>query len=173
MRDVLKTALRGGFHERLAAEGYRRSGHTWRLHDDERVRLIQAQPSQWNSADAGSFTLNLGIYDSRLQRLVERSGWHAPKGRQPVAYNCAIQTRIGPLMKLPRGQVDHWWDITRETSPEALSEELVEVLDRLALPWLKKAVNYRYALRHSDFGAGSLAGTAMQQLIDRERNVKR
>ena len=170
VRDIIRAAISGEFHRRLKSEGYARSGHTWRQCGERAVRVVNVQGSSWNAADRGSLTINLGIYDYELQRMAEKeSWWPPPKGKLPAEHNCAIRTRIGALMNLPGERVDHWWDVTLKTDPSALEKELLSALDRYALPWLTKAVDYKYAMRHSDARPGTHAGVLMQKLIKRTK----
>jgi hypothetical protein len=167
VRNVIKAAISGEFHRRLKDEGYARSGHTWRLCGEQAVRLVNVQSSTWNSPDRGSLTINLGIYDYALQRLAEKaSWWPPPDGKLPVEHNCAIRTRIGTLMDLPGDRVDYWWDVTSKTDPSKLERELVAVLERYALAWLTKALDYKYAMRHSEARPGTHAGVLIQKLLN-------
>jgi hypothetical protein len=64
----------------LKSGGFRRSGTTWRRHQEESMAVFNVQKSQWGG---GVFYINLGTYFRALG-----------SNESPMEYNCQVRVRL-------------------------------------------------------------------------------
>src|SRR5579864_2248689 len=105
MQTAIMSASKAALNHSLKALKFRRQGnHLWR-ESDGLFHGVHFQGSQWGTAVAGSFTVNLGITSQWLYRC-----WTGrPLPSNPATALFPIQMRIGSLMTERR---DHWWEVT-------------------------------------------------------------
>ena len=121
--------VRNGLAQELRSAGFKKLVRTWRRSVGELTQVTNLQASWTNHGDAGTFTLNLGVYFPEAVRLFAL--W--PVKEKPGESDCIVSERIGFLM--PRG-TDVWWEVNSGTNVELLGHELALTWRTHALPWL-------------------------------------
>ena len=86
----------------------------------------------------GKFAVNLGV----LLPCVYETEWQKPVPSFAQEYYCTIRERLGCLAY---GR-DHWFELTSDSS--TLATTLVQMLDKLGLPFLEQFLNYEAVLRY-------------------------
>lgn len=114
---------------RLKALHYRRSGTTWSKPVGDVVRVVQVQRRRGNTEQESRFTLNLGVHHPAF--YVARTG-HQLEGRV-MESNCGLRARIGRFVD----GSDVWYTVRTDANVPDIGNELAEVLDGHALPWLE------------------------------------
>lgn len=117
---------------RLSADGFKKSGNTFRRVFDSGAALIEFQKSRGNTGDTLSFTINLAVV---CGPLLEPDGLTLQKAR---AINGHLRQRIGVL--LPDRQ-DKWWEIDAATDANALATEVANTIGDIAVPYLLRYVD--------------------------------
>ncbi|WP_425603184.1 DUF4304 domain-containing protein [Lysobacter soli] len=97
--------------EAFKPDGFRRQApHLWRERGDV-INVINFQASQWGSAKAGRFTINLASTNRHLY-----STWTGRKfPANPAAAIWPVHIRIGALTS----GTDLWWDVEESTNAYA------------------------------------------------------
>lgn len=107
--------------------GFRKRRQLYTLLQHDNVAAIEFQRSSSSTKLSTRFTINLGIWSSRIATAEGR-----PRDPKAVGLlDCQFRERIGFLLDPKQ---DTWWDITPETDIDALSSEMLNILGRLAVP---------------------------------------
>ena len=130
--DILAKAVKSGIAPLLKNGGYLRNGTHYYRSEPGVLKILNVQSSQWNSAQHGRFTINLGVHLEALADL------HLPMPDPPREEYCLLRERIGILLPEAR---DYWWDVTPSTDSAVLADQLQRVCEEYALPWLEKHGN--------------------------------
>lgn len=128
--EVIATGLK----KLMKDAGFRKKGRTFYKEADGIFSILNVQASTSNNSDQGKFTVNLGMFFPAIHDLV---GSFEVKG-VPSEAECTLRKRIGLLMP---ACCDHWWSVKEHTNFKALTEELKNMVENLALPWLEKNKN--------------------------------
>ena len=109
------------------ADNYRRKKTTYRKQNEHYELLVNWQISNDDLPGKIKFTINVGVHDLRLAKILEEEGG-------PDIWDCHLRQRVGFLM--PERQ-DKWWivDATLPVS-DVLVEELKLVSQTYVLPFL-------------------------------------
>lgn len=147
--------VRGPIAAQLGKQGFRRQRNRFgRLHAGG-WQIIDFQASQFGSRDDVRFTVNLGVAYPELRGADDT--W--TEKHAPAEHKAHVRERIGFLLA---GGEDHWWELTPDTDPRELADELIGVLSTKALPWLEARADFAQYLdmlhdRRSELGAHELA----------------
>lgn len=114
----------------LKQEGLTKKGNTYYLAKDGNLGVINFQRSRDMIEGGAKFTINLGVFSSRLSEALP----YGIKGK-PAIEDCHWRIRAGYL--LPQKQ-DHWWIVDEGISIDGLVEEIITVLKEKLLPEVKK-----------------------------------
>jgi hypothetical protein len=132
--DMLRTEVA----PRLRGLGFKGSGSSYVLPDDDRWLIVAFQKDHYSRKDCVRFTVNLSVADKREwaeARVATTSLPLRPSGNtQYMGTEMAI-IRLGNLMP-PNGQ-DRWWEVgpLRPGGPPA--KRVLKAIERLALPWFQ------------------------------------
>lgn len=129
----------------LRADGFRKSGRTFRRGSSEAIQVVNVQVSQWSSAGVLRVTLNYGVFHPRLHAL-SPAGGGTPGPAGPHEYQCQLRTRIGSL--LPDGR-DLWWELESDADPGPLAATVRDLHERFGRPWLERMANPATAREHA------------------------
>ncbi len=110
--------------------GYTKKGNTFYRQEYGNLGLIDLQKSKSKSEDGTKFTINLGVFSSKLWEL---SG-HRGKDNPDITM-CHWRERIGSLFSPKK---DHWWLLSDHESINALVTEIENIIRSLALPAIQK-----------------------------------
>lgn len=132
-----------GFLRDMVSPGVRRAGlkgPAGRYHIPSLCccALVGFQRSEWSTASAVQFTVNLKVVSREVWKLARADKpWlpetPAPNARYPVAEWSA---RIGSLMP---GRQDHWWGLRPGQPLGPLAAEVIGALTDYGLPALRRA----------------------------------
>ena len=111
--------------------GYLKTARTWRKSKGNCICITNLQACWTNKDREGSFTINLGVYFPKAEKL----GHGHPPVERPYVSDCIVNERLGVLM--PSG-LDHWWEIKRRTDLEKLGREVAVCWQKYGHPWLEK-----------------------------------
>lgn len=104
-------------HEILKPLGYRKEGVNYRIFGpDGLCRIINLQKNRWNTAVHCEFTLNIGVYFEKDEKITNR---------RFKEYDCQIRKRAD---ERDLGGEKEWWLIDSATDLEELLEELLPML---------------------------------------------
>ena len=123
----------------MKQQGYAKSGRTWRRRREDCVQVVDVQASPWNSGEAGSFTVNLGVYFPAVAELVGEP----PVQSAPSEMYCQLRERIGFLMP---ASSDFWWEVRPGLPLLEVADELLAAVSTLGIPWLDSHSSYSAAL---------------------------
>lgn len=113
-----------GLAKALKAEGYRKSGRTFRLVAESCVRVVNVQLSMHNFGDRGEFWLNLGVAFPTLSEL--------------MGHECAVQQQIGSLDPKTKKRGDSW-KVDAGSDPVAISADLMLAWQTCGKPFMDQA----------------------------------
>ncbi|HCG5914161.1 TPA: DUF4304 domain-containing protein [Vibrio parahaemolyticus] len=126
---VIDTVIKMELVPFLKHSGFKKKGRNFYKECDNRIEVINVQASQWNNGQAGSFTLNIGVYYPDIAKLAE-----APKlVGLPKEYECTLSARIGHLTSEKR---DIWWEIDSQSELSIIGADVVAKVRQYCLPWL-------------------------------------
>jgi len=114
--------LQGFLKPVLKDAGYKKKGATWHCQDEEFVRVLNIQGSQWST----SFYLNLGIY---IRALGDES--------TPTEYKCHIRQRIDGIVP-DRAEAFRLLDFNEAIDPIEREKGIKEIVSDYGLKWLKE-----------------------------------
>lgn len=132
--DKLAVLLTRFVKPRLAAHGFAKRGQTFYLFDHGNWGLINFQRGRSAAPGATEFTVNLGIASARLSRRRDAE-WRTWR---PAEYECDWRMRLGHLMAPAR---DKWWTITASTNLDELAGELLDPIETLAVPEIRRFIS--------------------------------
>jgi uncharacterized protein DUF4304 len=137
-QTVYATMLRTEIAPRLRELGFKGSGSSYLLPDDDRWLIVAFQRGRYSRADCVPFTVNLTAGDKRTWAEARaRMSWLPlrPSGNAHYFVDQQSVIRLGNLMP-PDGQ-DRWWEV-RPTHPSGPTAARVLIaIERLALPWFR------------------------------------
>src|SRR4051794_13776958 len=117
-----KQQLEAAFAPLFKEAGYRKHALTWHRKNAETISVFNVQKSQWGD----QFYLNCGIY---LCDLGDES--------QPPSYRCHLNIRVDRLVP-DRDRLLLLLDFDQPVKSEFRIEELAELVNKWAMPWLEK-----------------------------------
>jgi hypothetical protein len=131
-RVVVDATSKTVFADLFKPLGFKRKGANLRRDIDGLVQSVNFQASSWGSAEAGSFTVNIGITDLELLAL-----WTARSDTSPTQFCFPVGQRIGHLMP---ERCDYWWEVgpgidavaTQAAVSMALRDHVVPLFQRLS-----------------------------------------
>ena len=126
--DLLRRVLWPPFK----ARGYQKTGNNFRWYDPAGWgKIVNVQKSQYGDRDNVSFTLNTGLYLPEAERL-----WTGRATNERfLEPDCLIRTRVSQL-KMPGADV--WYDLTNDTDPQRLAQEVAQDLTAYLLPYMDR-----------------------------------
>lgn len=113
---------------RLNEFSFKKSGTSFRRVHEQNIAIINVQRSNESTIQAIKFTINVGIVSARL--LSKWDDQEVPS-KQSV-WQAHLRERIGTLAY---GK-DRWWTITYDEPPAAIEDEIVDIIERFAVPYL-------------------------------------
>jgi hypothetical protein len=130
---------RSGFDEirravmsRLRDHGFRTTGGVARLIENGNSGVIEFQKSGRSTAEAKTFTINVGI---ALGALIARTT------KKPISHcsvaECHAYLRLGELRE-PAS--DLWWTVTGNEIDHAVLADVLDRVERDALPLIRRAI---------------------------------
>lgn len=126
-KEIFESLLKAT-DDNLKPQGFVRRGPTFRLFSEGNCGLIEFQKSTKSSHDDLIFTVNLGIVCGDL------AGDVLPDVHKARIIDAHLRQRIGMLL-LERS--DKWWQITASSNRDGLIQELIELLIKIAVPYVK------------------------------------
>lgn len=119
-----------GIGQKLKADGFAKSGNTFRCVQDRNAAVVEFQRSQSSTVDVIRFTINVGVVSGRLlaewQPIVSKAG----------AADAHFRQRIGSLLAVAD---DKWWTMDAASDPNSIIAE-VEPLIPPAVALLKSRI---------------------------------
>lgn len=114
--------------ERLKPLGFARRGSVLRVAGEDTCGIVSFQRSVTNTRDKLLFTVNLGVVSGDLLDT-------GPSGLEKAeVWDAHVRERIGFL--LPEHS-DKWWEITAASDPEALAEEMSDLILKYVVPYVQ------------------------------------
>jgi hypothetical protein len=120
----------GELAARLKDHGYRKKGRTFHGRTDEATCVVNVQASLSNAGEAGSFTVNLGVYFPGIEEPLTGGSSSDP----PRESDCTLRQRLGGLM--PGSGGDRWWTVAEGSDLSAISHDIAEAWRAYGRPWL-------------------------------------
>lgn len=117
----------------LKAQQFIRKGDTFYLFKDNNWGLINFQKSRNSLTPSVSFTLNIGVISARLRKILYKNDL---EGKANIE-DCHWKKRIGFLLPVKQ---DYWWLIGPDTSLEHLINEILTILETLAIPEIERHI---------------------------------
>jgi len=114
--------LQAALSTSLKADGFRKSGATWRKHFVESIGVLNIQGSQWGP----SFYINLGVYFRPLG-----------KSEAPNEYDCHIRCRLDDLVP-NRHRLVEILDFDQDLDLSVRARELEVAVLQHGIPWLER-----------------------------------
>jgi hypothetical protein len=112
----------------MRSRGYARSRTSFYHHGPDGWGVVNLQLSQFGSRQKVVFYINVAV---ALDRLLARDGLDA--AHRPPESKCHWRSRIEQLTNAPSQ-----WEVTDGTDMERLAHDLIELLDRAAIPWIEE-----------------------------------
>ncbi len=126
------------------ARGYRKTGHNFRYYDASGWgKIVNLQKSQSSDRHHIRFTLNIGLYLLEAERLWRHSG-HTSREKffEP---DCLIRKRLGDLQG---SGLDPWYELTEQTDPARLFQQVEQDVATQVLPYLDRFEQLETILQH-------------------------
>jgi hypothetical protein len=141
-QSVFAEMLRTEIAPHLRGLGFKGSGRSYVLPDDERWLIVAFQKDYYSRADCVRFTVNLAVANKRAWNEARVTAPGLPRRPSGNAHYWEDQSggviRLGNLMP-PDGQ-DRWWEVGpgRPSGPQA--KRILLAIERLAIPWFRTGV---------------------------------
>ena len=132
--DSLQRILSSQISPFLRAKGFRRKGRTFHKWVGDNCQVINFQGSVSSDRLHHRFTINVSVFYGKLYRTLTGTDF-IPEF--PQESECQWRQRMGNLLPEHR---DKWWTITLDDPTDVLGAELVDGLERYALPILDNRV---------------------------------
>jgi hypothetical protein len=129
-RDELEAAFKlilDTTYAKISGLGFRRRRNGFRKPGERSAAVIDFQRSVDSSSNRIRFTINIGVVHEKLLRSFESSF------KNENCTSAKFKERIGSL--LPE-MADSWWNVTQFTLPEAMAEEVSEIVLHLGIPYI-------------------------------------
>lgn len=130
IRKKIDQIIKLGLADFLKSHGFKKSGRRWSKQSGNDWLLVGIQASLVNRGAEGKFAVNLGIYNGAVEQLAERLFYR--EGEIPRAEGATLECR---LSELGFGH-DHWWEVGSDTDLQVVSNDVVEKMGSVGLPWL-------------------------------------
>lgn len=114
----------------LPAEGVKRVRHTYYIHRESNVGLIELQKSMRSTRDELFFTVNVGAYSARIASFARRSA----NADHLAISDCHWRERIGFIIS---ENEDKWWSVKSCSDVERVVEEVCSAVTSAMPPLLK------------------------------------
>jgi hypothetical protein len=170
-KDRITEVVKRGLGPALKVAGYRKKGFHFRQEISPIVtRLVTVSCSPWNSAAAGQFTLDLGVYHRDIAALHDAM----PVVNSPTAIDCVIRQRIGFVMPVGR---DYWWQVSDKTDFSTLGTKVASAWINYGNPWLESHSSLREGRRflaaQNHFFLAAMASVALGEPAEAHRWLDR
>ena len=133
-QDKFKEMLKTMVAPRLRANGLTGSGQSYAVKSKEYWALIGVQKSMYSDSKELKFTLNLYLVSKEEWELGKEKFSFLPKKPTPnIKWQIGWSSRIGTIMER---KTDYWWVFNNQTDQVQLSNELVEIINSVAVPAL-------------------------------------
>ena len=109
----------------LGRAGFARTKQSFRIESNGNVGIIAVQKSLKSTADRVVFTLNVGVWSSRI------AGFAGGSSQPTEIDDCHWRERIGFLLP---DREDTWWTIRETDEPATVSDELRPVIEDVVVP---------------------------------------
>ncbi|HVD48366.1 MAG TPA: DUF4304 domain-containing protein [Candidatus Limnocylindria bacterium] len=132
--DMLRTEIA----PRLRGLGFKGSGSSYVLPDDDRWLIVAFQKTYYSRKDCVRFTVNLTVADKRdwaEARVETPSLPFRPTGNAHYMETEMAVIRLGNLMP-PDGQ-DRWWKVGPRRPGGQPAKRILKAIERLAIPWFQ------------------------------------
>jgi hypothetical protein len=137
-QDTMKRLVADELRPAFKVRGYRQKGLTFHRAVGDNFAVVQLQKSRSSSARSIDFTINLGVFSGRVQRVLTQIGWALAIDGVPVEAQCHLRTRIGSLLP---GGVDTWWTVRADADLHERGGTLRPFLEEHAFPFLDARVS--------------------------------
>ena len=114
---------------KLKPIGFLLKGDTFYIKKDNNWGLINFQKSR----DSPKFTINIGISSTILRE--NREGISTEK---PFVEDCHWRKRIGFFLAVNK---DYWWDLDSYTNIEFLYDEMIKIVEDIAIPVIDQHIS--------------------------------
>ena len=123
----------------LKQNGFSKSGTTYFLRN-ENIGVVNIQKSQSNTDTLIKFTINMGIYSTKLAHTLP---YDRPTEKPDVS-RCHWRARIGDFMP---ERTDFWWTADLNKSNEVIKNEVLNSLNSIVIPNIKERLNDKSLLQ--------------------------
>jgi hypothetical protein len=137
-QTIYAAMLRTVVAPRLRALGFKGSGSSYVLPDDDWWLIVAFQKNRYSGPEWVSFTVNLTVANKAAwaaDREMELTLPIHPSGNTSYLFGTEKLIRLGNLMP-PRGE-DRWWEVGPSNSSELAALQVGNAIERLAIPWLQ------------------------------------
>ncbi len=141
--------------ERLQPLGFARRGPILRIVGKDTCGIVEFQCSTKSTRDRLLFTVNLGVVCGDLLDT-------GPSGlKKARIIDAHVRQRIGRLLS---DHPDKWWEITASTDPDALAQEMSDLIVKEAVPYIQRYLSIEAII--SLWGSGQSPGLTRKQRLD-------
>ncbi len=118
---------------KLRALGFKGSGNSYILPDDDRWLIVAFQKNRYSTAESISFTVNITAADKVVWAAAHaRESWVPARPGGNLAYPWTEVKRLGALAY---GH-DRWWEVQPGRASALVAAEVIDAIERFGLPWL-------------------------------------
>ena len=142
----------------LKEAGFKRQGNHLHRNVGDVVHAIHFQASQWGSAAAGSFTVNLVV----TSPFVYTTWSGRPFPSNPASTLFPVNTRIGSMLP---SRKDLWWTVADSTDLAHLSREVTAAILGYGMPFFEQFTSKEAMLTRLRHGKGLPGLTKPQALL--------
>lgn len=150
-QETFKAMLADEVAPRLRAIGFRGSGQTYRLPDDDAWVLIGFQKSKFSDASSIEFTLNLTVASKAAWKEARNDRPHLPDRPSANTYygDYVWQSRISALNRDGADGTEKWWRVKAGRDTARVAADVISVLERDAVPAMQDELKRLELERHS------------------------
>jgi len=133
-QDAMKLFVAEELQPALKARVFQKRAFTFYRRVERNYAIIQLQKSRSSSAQVVEFTINVGVFSTRVHAALDEVTWVPEVKGVPTEPDCQLRRRIGFLAPERR---DLWWAIGPTTDRGSLGCAIRTVLESHALPFLE------------------------------------
>lgn len=137
--------LKNGFHEILKPLGFRKKGNNFYSQKDGIGHMINIQKSIYNAKHHIHFTINASVFLPEFWSVCYNY-FNRPVPDFPTEPECILRKRIGEL----RDESDKWYEVTDDSDPAELSEEMKKNVTEYILPHFGRVLTKDMLIDHLD-----------------------
>jgi len=126
----------------LNKKGFTKTALAWKRNSGEFIHLVNIQRSKHNTPNVIRLTVNVGVFSPEAHFLI----WNKKTRQSFIEADCLVNERLGSISAIMKGEIgnDLWWELKSERDVENAGNQIVEMIEKYALPFLEYVDSYEH-----------------------------